>query len=1543
MSQNYSLDEEARLAELQSCHLMDTPPETEYDFISRLAAQHYQTKFAAVSLIDRSRQWSKSHFGLSYEPVPREISFCNTAIKTPHQPFIVNDARADRRFATNPLVTGDLKIQFYAGIPLLTDAGLPIGTLCILDDRPHAITDQDLDFLRELARQVMALVNLKRFQFQLSQSNEHSDKVFKQIPGAAFRTSAEFPRKWKYASSKILDLTGYTSSELFNNPALALDNLILAESRNMVKHTITANWSDNSDWEIHYQIKCKNGEKRWILEKASCSKDANGESFFDGILIDTSEENKLKESLKDEGERKKKTEQLYRSVFDVLSEGLVVQSMSDEIIACNNSACSILGLTMEQLTGRDSYDPFWKALTATGSDLHPEQHPSMVTIRTGRAVSDFIMKVNTGYNELKTISINSRPILDDEGNLSGAVTSFSDITEKVNSKQALAETEQKYSELFRRMPNGYYKSSHDGKFVEANPAFVHMLGYSTLSELQKIDIPSMLYVNEAERENMPYNSDFGVEVETYRLRKKDGTLIWIEDNARYIKDASGNIIFHEGICRDITNKVRVDQLNELNLQLKSRPENGTDLPVFFDSVLQKLLHLTESEFGFIGEIKTENNKPYIKINAITNIAWDEASKKFYEEHAPNGLEFRNLDNLFGHAVKNKEIVISNQPSSDSRRGGLPKGHPPLLAFIGIPIKNNNDEMIGIIGMANKKGGYAIDDVEFLSPFIDNLAILIEHFNSERQRRAAEKELHIKLEQLNATLETTPSVAIQWYDENGTVIFWNQSSEHMFGYSKAEAIGKSLDQLILSNEENEEFLHTLQIVKETGQPFGPYETVARNRKGKRIWVWSTVFAMPLSNGELGYVCMDVDISDRKQAEKTLKEQVVYNESLLAAIPDLLFVIDKNGNMLEWRAGNSSDLMVPPQQFLNHNISEFLPEELSQKIKLAINEVISSGKNFNLEYDIPIGLQTTYFEAIISKFGEDKVIFLSRNISDRIEAQQILRQSKFRAMMATISSEFINVDVINHSQTVTNALKTCADYFGADRCIIFETKDDKGEFSVTNTWPEEDLSSDNPMTNYRATWLVSLLKNKETLLINSLDDIPQSASLERSRWIKRNIQSAMMVPFISGEGASRFLSISTTNPARKWNLEDSQSLQLISTIFADSFTRYELEQTLLEAKTKAEQANKIKTEFLANMSHEIRTPMNAILGFAELLKGKTKDNKYDNYLDGILTGGKALMSLINDILDLSKIEAGALQISESPVNLELMLREQYDIFIPKAKEKGIYLNYFVEPEIPKLVFLDEIRVKQILFNLIGNAIKFTHKGGVSVTFESTGKTNSAEWDLRLTVRDTGIGIPKDQYETIFEPFRQMDGQSARIYGGTGLGLSITKRLASIMNGKLFVDSVVNEGSVFTVVFNNISSAETINTPVTEIKNKVENFKGQKILIIEDVESNRLVLKGMLEQYQLDFYEAENGQIGLDMLDTVQPDIILLDLMMPVMDGHETIRRIRAHSNRTLANTPVIVLSANNANESDIMTYADNYLRKPVSKNELIRVLTKHFETA
>ena len=388
--------------------------------------------------------------------------------------------------------------------------------------------------------------------------------------------------------------------------------------------------------------------------------------------------------------------------------------------------------------------------------------------------------------------------------------------------------------------------------------------------------------------------------------------------------------------------------------------------------------------------------------------------------------------------------------------------------------------------------------------------------------------------------------------------------------------------------------------------------------------------------------------------------------------------------------------------------------------------------------------------------------------------------------------------------------------------------------------------------------------------------------------------------------------------------------------------EIEKTneeLKYAKIEADKANEAKSAFLANISHEIRTPLNSIIGFSELLSHSIQDPKHKSYIDTINVSGNSLLLIINDILDLSKIEAGKVEVHDKPVNIKQIFKEIEMMFWQKKQTKGIEFFLEIQDDVPDVILFDEVRIRQILLNLVGNAIKFTEKGHVKVSIKTlpTSTRASGSIDLQLTVEDTGIGIAPNETKRIFEPFTQISGQSIKKYGGTGLGLSITKKLVEMLNGTLSVESAQGKGSTFYIEFPNVQIAATDSIP-----NETEDFyfwkysfTGETILVVDDIETNRYLLKEWLTKSGIRVILAGNGCEALKACELKKPDLIITDIDMPVMDGIEATAKLK--ENPETSSIPIIVISASNIDGLPQDAF-DDFLLKPVNPGQLLDKIAK-----
>ncbi|MDP2646228.1 MAG: ATP-binding protein [Desulfobacterales bacterium] len=394
-------------------------------------------------------------------------------------------------------------------------------------------------------------------------------------------------------------------------------------------------------------------------------------------------------------------------------------------------------------------------------------------------------------------------------------------------------------------------------------------------------------------------------------------------------------------------------------------------------------------------------------------------------------------------------------------------------------------------------------------------------------------------------------------------------------------------------------------------------------------------------------------------------------------------------------------------------------------------------------------------------------------------------------------------------------------------------------------------------------------------------------------------------------------------------------------------------LEKAVHAAETANQAKSDFLAGMSHEIRTPMHAILGMADLLRESPLNSEQLKYVQVFQNAGQSLLDLLNSILDLSKVEAGYFELDATGFDVNELMQRTCDVMAVKAHKKNLELFCRLQPETPRNLIGDPARLRQIFINLLDNAIKFTRQGEIALD----GKVHQIQGEtvlLHFAVRDTGIGIAKETQERIFETFAQADASTTREYGGSGLGLAICKHLCEMMGGKIWVESEPGQGSTFSFIarFKMEPSPGVMEKPIPADLNGLRRptveaeepgIRPVRVLLAEDSEENRFVVQAYLKESPVQLDLAENGKIAFDKFLTTSYDMILMDMQMPVMDGYETTRRIRAwEKDRMMEPTPIIAMTAHALTESRqkcLNAGCSDYLSKPVKKTSLLKTIQKY----
>ncbi|MDP4528486.1 ATP-binding protein [Alkalimonas delamerensis] len=541
------------------------------------------------------------------------------------------------------------------------------------------------------------------------------------------------------------------------------------------------------------------------------------------------------------------------------------------------------------------------------------------------------------------------------------------------------------------------------------------------------------------------------------------------------------------------------------------------------------------------------------------------------------------------------------------------------------------------------------------------------------------------------------------------------------------------------------------------------------------------------------------------------------------------------------------------------------------------------------------------------------------------------SELTDILLAIAERFINVPLAEAELLIADTLEQMGRFVDADRVYIFSYDFERNTCSNTHEWCAEGISAEieqlqNVSILHIPQWLSAHLQGEQMLYpdVPALpDDDPIKAILA-----PQGIKSIITIPM---RHQGKLIGFVGFDSVRRFHHYDQQERKLL-TVFAQMLVnlkeRMDTMQLLNTAKQSAESAAQVKAQFLANMSHELRTPLNAITGFSELMQSLDLPAQAKNFNQKIQQASSHLLSVINDILDLSKIEANKLELKPEPVRLSRLMLELDDMMQFQAQRKGLSLQVSVDSALHRPVMLDALRFNQVMINLVGNAIKFTHYGRVTVEFRVLDTDNDAV-TLEVAVTDTGIGMSEESIAQLFDAFHQLDTSITRQFGGTGLGLFISQGLLQKMQSALKVQSSPGEGSCFSFQLS-LPFAATTELAERPSITPAGQLHGQ-VLLVEDDSTNRLLLRKMLERLGLSVREAEHGKAALAAVALQEPDIILMDIQMPVMDGLSATELLRQQGFRK----PILALSAGVMPEDIERSRThqlDDHLTKPITLQAL-----------
>jgi len=697
------------------------------------------------------------------------------------------------------------------------------------------------------------------------------------------------------------------------------------------------------------------------------------------------------------------------------------------------------------------------------------------------------------------------------------------------------------------------------------------------------------------------------------------------------------------------------------------------------------------------------------------------------------------------------------------------------------------------------------------------------------------------------------------------------------------------------------------------------------------------------GELWIQAIVRDITYRKQVEEALFRSESNMNTILENTLESIWSVNTNFEIqyLNKTFIHTFNRIFGIELTQGSNILESLPEKSRQVWKRRMKN-IQNNERVVYEDTIDNGQKKYHAEISVNPIIEDnKVIgaaLYARNVTDKKNSElQIKYQSDLRKLLIDLSNSYINLPLNNIDRAIKQSLSRIGDFVGADRAYIFDYDFQKQTSSNTYEWcragikPFREILQDIPMDAFRE-WVIAHQKG-ETVKVDRATDLSDNSL--RLLMNSQNILSLLSIPLIFNGEVIGFVGFDSVRAHHTYNMEEEQLLQVYAQMLVNLKARLENEEKLIAAKVQAEESNRLKTAFLQNMSHEIRTPMNAILGFLGLLKNTDlKGDQQKDYADIVEISGQRLLGTINDIIEISKIEAGQAEVTLSEVKISDVLKSILNLFKMEIEKKGLSftVSECMALEI-KTIQSDRYKLEGILSNLVNNAIKFTKQGAIEIG------CNVLDNSIVFHVKDTGIGIPENKFEVIFDRFVQADIKSTRPYEGSGLGLAIAKGYVKLLKGDIWVKSELNRGSTFYFSIPIMQSGSIEKAPRTG-KSFFRNIQNEStILIAEDDDTSFMYLEKILGRLGVKIIRTFTGE---ETVKVVKENsgilLILMDIKMPGMDGLEATWQIRQFN----SNVPIIAQTAyalTGDRGNAIRAGCNDYLSKPLKSADLIRLTEKY----
>ncbi|MDX9752773.1 MAG: PAS domain S-box protein [bacterium] len=1007
------------------------------------------------------------------------------------------------------------------------------------------------------------------------------------------------------------------------------------------------------------------------------------------------------------------------------------------------------------------------------------------------------------------------------------------------------------------------------------------------------------------------------------LVSRTGLEYFIKKSAAPIHNQDGTVIGVVQVIHDVTDEARTRQLEQTRLALIEFATTHT-----IDEIMTKSLdevgNLVNSPIGFYHFVHKDQK-------TLTLQQWSTRTLQEFCQMEAKGVHYP-IDEagVWVDCVRENRPLIHNDYPSLPHKKGLPSGHAPIFRELVVPVKRK-DKIVAILGVGNKPVDYTESDLQLVSYLADITWEVI-------TRKRADESFKTAHERLRVIMHSVPAGILLIRARDRVIVDINPTAARIYGVSPTQLIGT------VCNEPQCRDGNGACPVLDLGLNIENTECRLSRVDGSIVPILKSVKRVVLE-GEQYLLETFGEITELKKAQSELERS---REQFMLAVNGT------NDGIWDWNLKEDSlFLSARWKEQLGYNDSELentfatfesliYPEDHSRVMEYIQRYFKGSEDIYDVQYRMRH--KNGGFRWILSRgrcvrdeqgtiyrlAGSHTDITTQKTNEETLRAQREHLEQERRNLQLIFDAVQVGMLLLDANGDITRVNQVAARLVGKDVVDMLSRQPGDGlccvhALSILQGCGHAEACPQCPIRN-------SFNYVRETG--NPVRGLETAQRLIIAGEEKLFYFSLSATPLVLDEKKHILLAITDITERKLSELEIARSkseLEQVNLALQESIRRAN------QMAVQAEAANIAKSQFLANMSHEIRTPMNGVIGMAGLLSDTSLNEEQRHFVNIIQTSANSLLDLINDILDFSKIEAGHLDLDPIDFNLRIVMEECSDLLAVRAQDKGLEFIWTIEPHVPLFLVGDPGRLRQIIINLTGNAIKFTASGEIVIRVHCAEETDE-QVTLRFSVRDTGIGIPNDKLPLLFNAFEQLDASTTRKFGGTGLGLVISKRLAELMGGSIGVESQVGLGSTFwfTVVF------QKQKEPSVETVINTDSLKGARILVVDDNATNREVMRLVLGSWKVQYGEAASAQEALQRLRDAHKQglpfqLAILDMQMPGMDGEQLAAGIQADV--SIADTPLVMMSSigvrmdGNRTQQALLAA---YLTKPVKRGELFSCL-------